>query len=87
MRVEFAPATPHSDSLLRPICSQCGVATLLVGIEAATLTVGKGPARRGYELHTFQCPRCEDFQTAVGQTPYNGVKHKIGFKRKSKRKK
>ena len=77
MRIEFAPATPHSDSLLRPICSHCGTATFLVGIETATLTVGKGPARPGYELHTFQCPKCEHFETVVGRAAtLNGVKQR-----------
>ena len=57
MRLEFAPATPHSDAIVRPNCSECGAVTLLVGIE---------PQRPGYELHTFQCPTCEQFETAVG---------------------
>jgi len=74
---EFAPATGHSDSLERPICSQCGMVTSLVGIETATLTVGRGSPRPGYELHTFQCSKCEHFETAVGQAPLNGVKHEI----------
>src|SRR5215831_11815783 len=50
MRAVFAPAPPHSDSIARPSCSECGTPTLLVGIE---------PERAGYELLTFQCPRCE----------------------------
>ena len=58
MRAIFAPATPHSDSIERPRCSECGAATLLVGIE---------PERPGYNLHTFQCPECENFETAVGK--------------------
>jgi len=58
MRAIFAPATPDSDSLVRPNCSKCGTATVLVGIE---------PERPGYELHTFQCPNCEHFETAVGK--------------------
>ena len=56
MRAIFAPATPYSDSIVRPTCSECGAPTLLVGIEAE---------RPGYELHTFQCPECEHFETAV----------------------
>ena len=48
MRLVFAPATSHSDSIARPGCSECGTATILVGIEAA---------RPGYDLHTFQCLR------------------------------
>ena len=31
---------------------------VLVGIEAE---------RPGYELHTFQCPKCEHFETAIGK--------------------
>jgi len=58
MRAIFAPATPHSDAIMRPSCSECGAATVLVGIE---------PDRPGYELHTFQCPRCENFELAVGK--------------------
>jgi hypothetical protein len=50
MRAIFGPATPYSDSIVRPSCSECGTATLLVGIE---------PDGPGHELHTFQCPRCE----------------------------
>ena len=56
MKSIFALATPHSDSLVRPRCSKCGTATHLVGIE---------PERPGYNLHTFQCPNCEHFETAV----------------------
>jgi hypothetical protein len=52
----FAPATPHYDSIVRPNCSECGTATILVGIESE---------RPGYELHTFQCPDCLNFETAV----------------------
>jgi hypothetical protein len=58
IRAIFAPATPHPDSIARPTCSQCGTATLLVGIE---------PERPGYDLHTFQCPDCEHFEIAVGK--------------------
>ena len=58
MRAVFTPATPYSDSIVRPSCSECGSATVLVGIE---------PERPGYELHTFQCPNCEHFETAVGK--------------------
>jgi len=54
----FAPTTAHSDSIVRPSCSECGTATLLVGIE---------PERPGYELHTFECPTCRNFETAVGK--------------------
>ena len=57
MRAIFALATaPRSDSIVRPRCSECGAATLLVGIETE---------RPGYDLNTFQCPDCEHFATAV----------------------
>lgn len=58
MRAIFAPATPYSDSIERPSCSECGTATLLIGIE---------PERPGYEIQTFQCPNCEHFETVVGK--------------------
>ena len=54
----FAPATAHSDSIARPGCSECGTGTFLVGIEAE---------RPGYELHTFQCPKCAHYETAIGK--------------------
>ena len=58
MIAKLAPATSHSDSIARPGCSECGTATFLVGIE---------PERPGYETHTFQCPQCEHFETAIGK--------------------
>ena len=56
----FQPATAHSDSIVRPQCSECGTATLLFGIEAA-------PERPGYELLTFVCPDCKHIETAVAK--------------------
>ena len=58
MRLEFAPATVRSNSVVRPDCSECGTKTILVGIE---------PDRPGYDLHTFQCPQCENYEVAVGK--------------------
>lgn len=58
MRAIFAPATAHSDAIVRPSCSECGTATVLVGVE---------PERLGGELHTFQCPNCEHYETAIGE--------------------
>jgi len=58
MRAIFAPATAHSDVIVRPSCSQCGTTTVLVGIESE---------RPGYDLRTFQCPKCEHFDTAVAK--------------------
>ena len=31
--IVFEPATAHSDAVVRPVCSVCGTATLLVGID------------------------------------------------------
>ena len=59
MRAIVTPATEHSDAIVRPTCCECVTATVLVGIEAE-------PERPGYDLHTFQCPNCERFETAVG---------------------
>jgi hypothetical protein len=56
MLAVFAPATSYSDSIARPGCSKCGTATFRVGIELE---------RSGYELHTFQCPKCAHFETAI----------------------
>ena len=58
MRLVFAPTTSHSGSIERPSCSECGASTALVGIEAE---------RPGYDLHTFECPKCENFETAIGK--------------------
>ena len=55
----FKPATAHSNSIVRPNCTKCGTATLLFGTEAA--------ARRGYEVHTFECPRCKHIEVAEGK--------------------
>jgi hypothetical protein len=68
MRAIFAPITPHSDSIVRPSCTECGAPTLLVGIESE---------RSGYELHTFQCPSCEHFQTAVGINTLKDVRSRV----------
>ena len=54
----YKPATAHSNSVVRPKCTKCGTATLLFGIEAA--------ARSGYEVHTFECPKCKHIEVAEG---------------------
>ena len=54
----YKPATTHSNSIVRPNCTRCGTATLLFGIEAA--------ARSGYEVHTFECPKCKHIEVAEG---------------------
>jgi len=56
----YQPATAHSNAIVRPKCSECSTATLLIGIEPE-------PERPGYELHTFQCPACEHYETAIGK--------------------
>ena len=56
--IVFEPATAHSDAVVRPVCSVCGTATWLVGIESE---------RPGYELRTFERPTCRHFETAVGK--------------------
>ena len=53
---KYQPATPATDAIVRPPCSACGTKTLLVGIETA---------RPGYDLNTFECPRCGQFETSV----------------------
>jgi len=61
----FQPATPHSNSIKRPDCTECGTPTLLFGIE---------PERPGYELITFECPKCKHIETAVGKiAPTEGL--------------
>ena len=50
----YQPATPHSDSIERPVCPKCGTAMLLFGIE---------DERPGYELHSFECPKCQNIET------------------------
>lgn len=62
MRAVFSSATRHSDAIVRPGCSECGTATVLVGIEQS---------RPGYELHTFECPNCEHFETALAQATWS----------------
>jgi len=52
----YQPATPATDAIIRPLCSACGTRTHLVGIEAE---------KPGFDLHTFECPACGDFQTSV----------------------
>jgi len=53
----YQSATPHSNSIKRPNCCNCGTPTRLFGIETE---------RPGYELHSFVCPSCNNIETAVG---------------------
>ena len=49
----YQPATPHSDAIVRPSCPKCGTGMRLFGIEADS---------PGYELHSFECPRCNHIE-------------------------
>ena len=52
----YQPATPATDAIVRPACTKCGTKTLLVGIESE---------KPGYDLNTFECPSCGQFETSV----------------------
>jgi hypothetical protein len=54
----YEPATAHSDGIKRPSCSKCGTGMLLFGIE---------PDRPGYELQSFECPKCNNIETRIGK--------------------
>jgi hypothetical protein len=56
---EYQPATPASNALIRPPCTKCGSPTLLIGIELE---------KPGYDLNTFECQRCGQFETSVTRT-------------------
>jgi transposase-like protein len=45
----YQPATAHSNAIKRPDCPRCGVKMRLFKI---------GPKKPGYELHSFECPKC-----------------------------
>ena len=55
----YQPASPHSDLIERPDCSECGTKMRLFGIE---------PDRPGYELHSFECPKCKHIEAKTGKT-------------------
>jgi hypothetical protein len=58
------PTGPPLSPIERPRCQRCQSRTDLAGIAL-------GPA--GYELRTFECPRCEQFQrTLVVSDPMSG---------------
>ena len=56
----FQPATPHSDLIKRPDCPKCRTTMRLFGIEAE---------RPGYELRSFECPKCNHIEIAIGRAP------------------
>jgi hypothetical protein len=43
------PATPESNTIVRPSCSKCGAQTLLARID---------PDLPGHDRRTFECPHC-----------------------------
>jgi hypothetical protein len=51
-------ASPHSNSIVRPACDKCGTRMRLVGIE---------DERLGYELGSFECPKCHHFKRRSGK--------------------
>ena len=55
----YQPASPHSDSIKRPDCPKCGTNMRLFGIE---------PERPGFELHSFECPKCKCVEVKVGKS-------------------
>ena len=52
----YQPATAASNALVRPPCTRCGTPTLLVGIESD---------KPGFDLNTFECPKCGQLETTV----------------------
>ena len=54
----YQPATPHSNSIVRPNCERCKTLTRLFGIE---------PAEPGFELLTFVCPACDHIEVRQGK--------------------
>jgi hypothetical protein len=58
------PTGPPPSAIERPRCQYCPTRTTLARIAS-------GPA--GYELHTFECPRCARFQrTLAVSDPMSG---------------
>ena len=55
----YQPVTAHSNSIKRPVCSKCGTAMLLFGIEAES---------PGHELQSFECPKCQNIETRIGKS-------------------
>lgn len=54
----YQPATPHSDSIVRPDCPKCSTRMRLFGIE---------PNKPGFELLSFECPGCHHIETKLGK--------------------
>ena len=56
---KYQPATPHSDSIIRPFCPKCKTKMDLFGIEAESF---------GYETQSFSCPKCNHVYTRIGKS-------------------
>ena len=52
----FQPATPYSNSIIRPPCSKCGAKMLLSRIE---------PDKPDHDKRTFDCPICNTSESFV----------------------
>jgi hypothetical protein len=52
----FGPATPYSDSIVRPPCSVCGTKMLLARIE---------PDKPDHDKRTFECAKCGNTESFV----------------------
>ena len=52
----YQPATPYSNSIVRPPCSVCGTKMLLARIE---------PEKPDHDKRTFECPKCNTSESFV----------------------
>ena len=57
--ITYQPATAHSNSIVRSRCLKCGTGMRLFGIEDDS---------PGYELWSFECPKCHHIQTEIGKS-------------------
>ena len=53
----YQPATPRSNSPIRPNCPECHRRMRLFGIESEA----------SHELYSYECPKCERIETSVAQ--------------------
>lgn len=56
----YQPATPHSDSIVRPDCPKSSTGMRLFGIEATNAV--------DVELLSFECPSCHHIEVKLGKT-------------------
>ena len=54
----YRPVTFHSDSIVRPLCPECGTRMQLARIE---------PEKPGYEIHAFVCPTCTQAKNTIAK--------------------